>query len=74
MFVELNMFWELRVVGFERLSPLMSRTSVRGFMMPAHPSSFQPHREAERGAVSPSHYSWGNRVREAQARSETTEL
>lgn len=45
------MLWELRVVGFERLNPLMSRTSVRGFMMPAHPSSFQPHCEAERSCI-----------------------
>lgn len=36
MFAELNMLWELGVVGFERLNPLMSRTRVRGFLMPAH--------------------------------------
>ena len=36
MFAELNMLWGLRVVGFERLNPLMSRTRVRGFLMPAY--------------------------------------
>lgn len=73
MFAELNMLWGLRVVDFERLNPLMLQTRVRGFMMPAHlhTPEFIPHREAERGAVSPPHYSWRNR--EVQPCSWTTE-
>ena len=67
------MLWGLRVVDFERLNPLMLQTRVRGFMMPAHlhTPEFIPHREAERGAVSPPHYSWRNR--EVQPCSWTTE-